>query len=608
MLLAARRIGYRMLAMGLLAIVSFEVTSLTVVSAQDREHDSSRRGMVQARDVLDTSNRDDSRIALTPSPLSPNQGIRDSQDTQFVSEKNELAACDCPVCRAATSPGTVTGCKTCCRGELIDWAKYPATIHPMPRLGFFPIPPTQGQAYYSLWDRLEGVERPSAPKSGYAATGLNSWSYFDADWRYVETIDPADRTRVEQMKRMHLNDCLMLSVGGGYWVRFMNEHNSRLTRTTNDYTLDRFRLYTDWWYGDSLRVYGEYLWADAFAEDLTPLPLDANRGDILNLFVDLKLFDYEGKPVFVRGGRQEMLYGSQRLISTLEWANTRRTFEGVKLFRQGEHWDVDAFWVQPVIPRADKFDATDENQNLIGGWATYRPKKGEFIDFYYLGLNNSNTITQSGIERSPAHIHTTGTRWVGDQDGYLWDVEAMMQFGEQTHRDLFAGAATAGIGRNWKDACWTPTFWAYYDYASGDNNPNSGDAHTFHQLYPFGHYYLGWMDLVGRQNIHDVNLHCYLYPTPWITFWAQYHHFWLDQSRDALYSPAGTVLRRDPTGAAGNDVGDEVGLFTNFHLARYSDIMVSYNKLYGGGFLQATAGPTGSANAESLYLMFQQRW
>ena len=122
MLLAARRIGYRMLAMGLLAIVSFEVTSLTVVSAQDREHDSSRRGMVQARDVLDTSNRDDSRIALTPSPLSPNQGIQDSQDTQFISETNELVACDCPVCRAATSPGTVTGCKTCCRGERIDWA------------------------------------------------------------------------------------------------------------------------------------------------------------------------------------------------------------------------------------------------------------------------------------------------------------------------------------------------------------------------------------------------------------------------------------------------------------------------------------------------------
>ena len=188
---------------------------------------------------------------------------------------------------------------------------------------------------------------------------------------------------------------VLLSVGGGYWVRFMNEHNSRLTRTTNDYTLDRFRLYTDWWYSDSLRVYGEYLWADAFAEDLTPLPLDANRGDILNLFVDLKLFDYEGKPVFVRGGRQEMLYGSQRLISTLEWANTRRTFEGVKLFRQGEHWDVDAFWVQPVIPRADKFDATDENQNLIGGWATYRPKKGEFIDFYYLGDRKSTRLNSS---------------------------------------------------------------------------------------------------------------------------------------------------------------------------------------------------------------------
>lgn len=116
------------------------------------------------------------------------------------------------------------------------------------------------------------------------------------------------------------------------------------------------------------------------------------------------------------------------------------------------------------------------------------------------------------------------------------------------------------------------------------------------------------MDLVGRQNIHDANLHCYLYPTPWITLWSQYHHFWLDQAQDALYGPSGSVMRRDATGRSGTNVGDEIGLFANLHLTRYSDFMASYNKLYGGGFLESTAGANQSADADALYLMFQQRW
>jgi len=326
------------------------------------------------------------------------------------------------------------------------------------------------------------------------------------------------------------------------------------------------------------------------------------------LFFELKLFEAADKLVYLRAGRQEMLYGSQRLISPLEWANTRRTFEGVKVFRQGEKWDLDTFWVQPVVPNSGELDRPDNQQNLYGNWATYRPDKNKSIDFYLVHFSNDRHVSQLGMDRSPAEITTTGTRFLGDRDGLLWDFEAMLQAGEQTDRDLAAGAATAGLGRSWKEAGWSPTIWAYYDYASGDKDPSSGDAHTFHHLFPFGHYYMGWMDLVGRQNIHDANLHAYIYPVPWITLWGQYHRFWLDQEKDALYGPGGNALRRDPTGSAGRDVGNEVGLFANFHLTRYSDVMASYNKLYGGRFLEETAGPNGARDAESLYLIFSQRW
>ncbi len=520
-----------------------------------------------------------------------------------------IGSAECPVCggQPAAAAAKKPGLKTCCCGHLVDWSKVPVEIRPMARPGNFPVPPG-GPGYFSFADYLTGECREKAPPSGYPPFALMPPSFFDADFRYVDAIPDSERTVVEQLKRIQLNDCFMFSTGGNAWARFMNEHNSRLTEADNSYTLARTRVFGDLYYGDVVRVYGEYIWADAFSEELTPLPIDVNRGDILNLFLDVNVFEFLNSPVVVRLGRQELLLGSQRLVSTLDWANTRRTFEGVRVMRRGEKWDFDAFFTQFVPALASEFDRADENQDFAGTWLTYRPEKGRFVDFFYLYLDNSNNVVQQQIERAPFEAHTFGSRWTGDQNGWLWDYELAMQVGDRGTADLVAGAATAGIGRSFKDRRLSPAVWVYYDYASGDPDPNEGDYNTFNQLYPFGHYYLGWIDLVGRQNIHDVNGHVILYPSPWITVMMQYHHFWLNHSQDALYNAGGIPIRRDPTGEAGNNVGDEIDLILNFHLTRYSDLMVGYSKLFGGGFLERTAGDGLAEDSELLHMMFQQKW
>ncbi len=138
--------------------------------------------------------------------------------------------------------------------------------------------------------------------------------------------------------------------------------------------------------------------------------------------------------------------------------------------------------------------------------------------------------------------------------------------------------------------------------------PNDGTSHTFNQLYPFGHYYMGWADLVGRQNIHDASAQLYFYPTEWTTVWLQYHHFWLAEAQDALYNAGGAAYRRDPTGQSGTDVGNEVDIILNFHLTETSDILLAYCKLWGGEFLEGTSGPNRAADADLMYFMYQLKW
>src|SRR5262249_24347226 len=143
----------------------------------------------------------------------------------------------------------------------------------------------------------------------------------------------------------------------------------------------------------------------------------------------------------------------------------------------------------------------------------------------------------SGITgiRGATTTHTFGARYVGDNGrGFLWDFEGMIQFGEFAGRDLFAGAATVGLGYQTRDIWGLPMFWAYYDWASGSSNPVGPEVSTFNQLFPFGHYYFGFIDVVGRKNIHDVSAITTFWPTNWIACQVQCHNFFLDSPRDFL--------------------------------------------------------------------------
>jgi len=94
--------------------------------------------------------------------------------------------------------------------------------------------------------------------------------------------------------------------------------------TDNDFSLARLRLYANYEINDRFRFFAEGIFAEVAANDeYIPRGIDRNRGDFLNLFLDVKLpnlFDTN-----VRVGRQELSFGDQRLISPLDWANVRRT-------------------------------------------------------------------------------------------------------------------------------------------------------------------------------------------------------------------------------------------------------------------------------------------
>ncbi|UJP05289.1 MAG: alginate export family protein [Nitrosomonas sp.] len=509
-----------------------------------------------------------------------------------------------PPAAAATAPSTTPATEQVAG---FDKTKVPAITAPS-RPGLFMLPPT-GPGYFSFWDLMTGNQREKPPVAPYLPFALMTTPAFDTDFRYLDT--PGHEADIfDPVKRIHLGSDWLLSFGGNFWYRYTHETDSRLNSAdiNNDFHLLRTRVHADLWYRDKVRLFAEMLDARAFGSELPPLVTDRNHADLLNLFTDIKLANVNNGPVYVRVGRQELLYGSQRLISTLDWVNTRRTFQGVKAFWRTPEWDVDAFWVRPMITEKGNVDNWDTQQNFFGLWATNKPKPGHLIDLYFLSLENDRNLTaavlkQGGFLQVDSHTHTIGGRLAGNFDNFLYEIEGMYQFGRRQGRDVSAFAAATGIGYR-LPLPMNPQGWIRYDFASGDNG-QSGNNNTFNQLFPFGHYYLGFLDRIGRQNIHDFNAQFTMHPMHWITFITQYHRFYLANDRDSLYNAAGFATYRDPTGQSGSHVGDELDFRLNLHVNRHQDVLLGYSKLWSGDYLQRQAP---GVNPDLFYIQYNIRF
>jgi len=490
--------------------------------------------------------------------------------------------------------------------EYSDWAAVPV-IPFFPRAEYWG-PITTGPAYYSLWDAVRGKWRETPPKIPFPRVAPLPQSFFDLDFSYLDdNRDSMERDWLDFSKRRHPTESTMVSFGGEIRLQIQNITAQFFDNLDENFLLHRVRVYGDVWWRDQGRIYLEFINAGQSWENAPTVFPDNENGDFLNAFGEWKLAEVRGQPIYIRAGRQELLYGSQRLISTLDWSNTRRTFQGVKAYHKGDNWDTDLFWVQPVIVDQFQFNSVNEAVGFAGWWNTWKSLSPWFVDLYALNLNNSDPVAVGkGLVRGSQNITTLGTRLVGEQGGWLFEGEAMIQMGRWSNQSFLAGATSIGGGYAFQQVHGIPTFQIHYDYASGSRDPFGGDSNsTFQQLFPFGHYYLGYLDLVGRQNIHDISAQFSWWANHWIQFNLQTHRFYLDTPQDALYTANGRKLRQDPTGRAGRDVGTELDLTTSFHLSNHQDFLLGWSQIWSGRFIRET-GP--NTNPQLFYAQYSHRW
>ena len=444
-----------------------------------------------------------------------------------------------------------------------------------------------------------------SPAPGTGA-GPQPPAYTPVRWNenYSYLKDPAARKDpFDPIKYIPLNDegDIYLSLGGQARYRYEWFENATFGAGPQDkdgYHLLRTTAHADLHLGRNVRFFVQGI--SALATDRTggDRPgIDQNDIDIHQAFGDFVVPFDGGGSLTLRGGRQNLLYGAQRLISPLDWTNTRRTFDGGKVsLAAPKNNTLDFFYVSPVVVDDSSLDSFNDNVAFAGLYDTLMLPEvfkgaGTRVEAYLLYLDNFTATFAEGLDDEKRY--TVGGRFYTNPKPWDFDVEAAYQFGEFGDGDISAWMFATEAGYTLADVPLTPRPFIGLDIASGDDDPTDGDLETCNQLFPLGHAYFGYIDAIGRQNIIDVH------PGIEITLLAEkrnikklslrvdYHLFWRQSEDDAVYNVAGGILRGDG-GSDARYVGSELDLLLNWQIDRHLSAYFGYSHFFAGDFIEET--------------------
>jgi hypothetical protein len=205
-----------------------------------------------------------------------------------------------------------------------------------------------------------------------------------------------------------------------------------------------------------------------------------------------------GTPVAFRAGRQELVYGDERLIGNFGWSNNGRAFDGVKFMYASDMLNVDAFAMNVL---EDTSSSLNDDRYFNGVYATLKQIiPDNTLDVYFLQLNNGSTAV------TPNNLYTIGARLKGMVAGIDYTVELPYQFGDfspTVETSAWAFAAKAGYTLP------TPMkirVGAEYDFATGDTDSADTDQENFNQLFPTNHMHFGIGDVAVANTWSDISV------------------------------------------------------------------------------------------------------
>ncbi|MGC4042014.1 MAG: alginate export family protein [Flavobacterium sp.] len=362
---------------------------------------------------------------------------------------------------------------------------------------------------------------------------------YDENYSFlIKDKDSANWYKKMKYLPVNANGNAYFSFGGDLRYQYFHADNEGWGEEPKDpdgYILSRLLLHSDFHIGKQFRAFLQIQSSQADGK-ISASPVDQNALDLHQAFIDFDLLGNKNEQLLIRTGRQEMSFGSQRLVAVRDGPNNRQSFDGIKLIYEGEQFRADAFYSHYVTARKGIFD--DESLQSRKFWGSYLVFKNvpwvKNIDLYYFGYERDPAAFDEGNGNEKRH--SAGTRIWGRSAGFRYDTEAVWQFGKFGSEDISAWTVSVNTGYRFPHIKFHPEIGLKGEFISGDRNYDDGKLQTFNPLFPRGAYF-GLAALIGPSNLIDVHPSLSLELAKTLDWTIDYDLFWRYSINDGIYAP-----------------------------------------------------------------------
>lgn len=383
---------------------------------------------------------------------------------------------------------------------------------------------------------------------------------YDEDYRYLRNAR-ASTDFWDPIKYIALGEPdWYLSVGGELRERFEDYSAADFGvpgRAADTYLLHRILLHADLHLGERVRTFVQIGMHRAFGKNAAAPPY-SDGVDVQQGFVDLRLgtAPQDKDSPTLRVGRQEILFGAQRLVAIRDAPNVRRAFDGLRLSGAVGETHVDAFVTRPVLLENGSFD--DKSNDMQKFWGVYATRRSSFIprsaiDVYYLGFENERAVY--GIGTGDEKRHTVGARVFGHAGRWDWDWEAMRQFGRFSEKNIRAWGFALDTGYTLSGSAWEPRAGFKITAGSGNDSPHSDTLRNYGPLFPKIAYF-NQSALIGASNVIDLQPSLVFEPMQKVKLTIASDFIWRETTNDAVFTSLGTPIP-GTAGQPGRHSGNE---------------------------------------------------
>jgi hypothetical protein len=369
------------------------------------------------------------------------------------------------------------------------------------------------------------------------------------------------------------------------------------------YLLQRYFLHADLHMGENFRVFTQLQSSLETGRVGGPRPTDRDELDLHQGFLDVKLHLNENGLLVLRSGRQEMAFGSQRIISVREGPNMRLSFDGFRAMLRAGGIQLDGFVTKPVENKSYVFDNETDNSRALWGVYSALPLTGDSkanIDLYYLGYNNREKSFDQGS--GSENRHSVGTRIWGTAKPIDYNFEFVYQWGKFGKGNIQAWMAASDAGYTFRSLPLHPRLGLKANITSGDRDKNNPDLQTFNPLFPHGAYF-SQDNLISTSNQIDLNPSVKLHFTDSLSLSVNWDFLWRESIHDGTYNN-GVVLVQPSKDSTARYIGSQTQTQLRWKIDRHITLIAIYAHFFTGKFLQET-GPARDVNYVTTWITYR---